>query len=328
MTLLAVEELNVRFWTREGKIAAVNGVNFTLEKGRVLGILGESGSGKSVTLRAILRLLPSHHTRVSGRVFLHGTDLFGLSESEMRQARGRKIATIFQEPMTALDPVFTVGRQIEETIVRHEGVSYAAAHQRARELLEMVQIPSPEQRLSSYPHELSGGMRQRAMIAIALSCRPELLLADEPTTALDATVQAQLVLLLRSLQKQLGMAVNFVTHDIGVITEVADEQAVMYAGRFVEYGPVRTVMRAPKHPYTEGLLNSTAHRGQRGKPLHSIPGSPPDPSNLPPGCSFAPRCPLVEDGCLGSLPDETWIEADHLVRCSVRAVWRTVNQNG
>ncbi|MFH1954484.1 MAG: ABC transporter ATP-binding protein [Pseudomonadota bacterium] len=318
MPMLTVEDLHVRFYTREGIIAAVNGVGFTLEKGRVLGILGESGSGKSVTLRAILRLLPPLHSKVSGRVLLHGTDLFALSEPEMRHVRGRKMATIFQEPMTALDPVFTVGRQIEETIVRHEGVTFAAAHKRARELLEMVQIPSPERRLSSYPHELSGGMRQRAMIAIALSCRPELLLADEPTTALDATVQAQILLLLRSLQEQLGMAVILVTHDIGVITEVADEQAVMYAGRFVEYGPVRTVMRTPRHPYTEGLFNSTAHRSQHGKALYTIPGSPPDPSNLASGCSFAPRCPLVEDGCLKRFPDETWFDTNHLVRCFVR----------
>lgn len=319
MALLAVSNLCVRFRTREGTVAAVNGVDFTLENGKVLGILGESGSGKSVTLRSILRLLPPVHAEASGRVLMNGTDLFGLSEGEMRLVRGRKIAMIFQEPITALDPVFTVGRQIEETIVRHEGVSFAQAHMRARELLEMVQIPLPERRLSSYPHELSGGMRQRAMIAIALSCRPELLLADEPTTALDATVQAQILLLLRSLQEQLGMAIIFVTHDIGVITEMADEQAVMYAGRLVEYGPVGKVMREPKHPYTEGLLNSTVHRGQRGKALCPIPGSPPDPSNLPPGCSFTPRCPVVEDGCWGGFPRETWFDAGHMVRCFVRA---------
>jgi peptide/nickel transport system ATP-binding protein len=222
---------------------------------------------------------------------------------------------IFQEPMTALDPVYTVGEQIIETLVRHQEMSRDQAQRRALELLETVQIPSPARRLKSYPHEMSGGMRQRAMIAIALACNPELLLADEPTTALDVTVQAQILYLLRELQARLGMAVIFVTHDLGVAAEIADEVAVMYAGRIVEYGPVSQVLKAPAHPYTQGLMNATVHRGMKGRDLIPIPGQPPDLTRLPAGCSFAPRCPAVHERCLEAFPDIHQLSPVHQARC-------------
>jgi peptide/nickel transport system ATP-binding protein len=237
--VVSVENLHVRFVMRDATVAAVNGVSFTLEAGQVLGILGESGSGKSVTLRALMRLLPPARTRIEGRVCVAGHEIAAMDEAALREVRGTEIAMIFQEPMIALDPVFTIGAQIAETIVRHEGVSYDAANRRALELLEMVQIPSAARRLKAYPHEMSGGMRQRAMIALALSCRPCVLLADEPTTALDVTVQIQIILLLRKLQQELGMAVVFVTHDVGVAVEVADRIAVMYAGRLWRSAPPR-----------------------------------------------------------------------------------------
>ena len=240
--LLTVKGLQVEFHTRDGVVKAVNGVTFSLERGKVLALLGESGSGKSVTMRSLVRLLPKPRTRMAGEITLKGQSLYALSEGEVQNLRGSLVAMVFQEPMTALDPVYTVGEQIVETLVRHQQMSRTQARQRALELFEIVHIPSPERRLKSYPHEMSGGMRQRAMLAIALACNPELLLADEPTTALDVTVQAQILYLLRELQTRLGMAVIFVTHDLGVAAEVADEVAVMYAGRIVEYGPVRAVL--------------------------------------------------------------------------------------
>jgi peptide/nickel transport system ATP-binding protein len=226
---------------------------------------------------------------------------------------------IFQEPMLAFDPVYTVGRQIIETIIRHEGTEETTARARARELLERVQIPSAERRLGNYPHEMSGGMRQRAMIALALACRPALLLADEPTTALDATVQIEILLLLRELQRELGMTMIFVTHDIGVATEIADSLAVMYAGRIVEHGPVRAVLRDPAHPYTRGLLASTLHRGMRGQRLEPIPGAPPSLANLPPGCSFAPRCALAAPACIEAVPSVKQLGSGHTSRCLLAA---------
>jgi peptide/nickel transport system ATP-binding protein len=296
-------------------VEAVNGVNFTLERGEVLCILGESGSGKSVTMRALMRLLPPRTARLGGRVVIDGEDVFAMSRSDLVALRGRKVAMIFQEPMVAFDPVFTIGQQIEETIVTHEDITRSAARARALELLELVQIPSAARRLANYPHELSGGMRQRAMIALALSCRPGLLLADEPTTALDATVQVQILLLLHELRRELGMAMLFVTHDVGVAAEIADRIAVMYAGRFIETGPVGQVIREPVHPYTQGLLASTVHGGMRGQRLEAIPGSPPDMTALAGGCSFAPRCPHTEDRCLPAVPAETWLSDTHMARC-------------
>jgi len=312
--LVRVEDLQVAFVGGDATVHAVNGVNLTLDRGEVLCILGESGSGKSVTLKAMMRLLP-RSARLGGHVSVAGLDMLGMSEAQLADARGDIVSMIFQEPMLAFDPVYTVGRQITETIIRHERINAAAAQKRALELFELVQIPSPARRLKAYPHELSGGMRQRAMIALALSCRPSLLLADEPTTALDATVQIQILLLLRRLQQELGMAVIFVTHDVGVAIEVADRIAVMYAGRFVETAPVRAVIRDPRHPYTQGLLASTVHGAMRGKRLEAIPGSPPDMTSLPAGCSFAPRCGHAEAACLGAVPGETWVAKSHMVRC-------------
>jgi peptide/nickel transport system ATP-binding protein len=313
--VVSVENLRVRFTMPDAVVHAVNGVSFDLEAGRVLGILGESGSGKSVTLRAMIGLLPPRRSHVEGRIGVAGHEITSMSEGELREVRGTKIAMIFQEPMTALDPVFTIGEQIAETIVRHEGISHDAAWRRALELLEMVQIPSAARRLKNYPHEMSGGMRQRAMIALALSCRPAVLLADEPTTALDVTVQIQIIVLLRQLQQELGMAVVFVTHDVGVAVEVADRIAVMYAGRFVETGPTDSVIRSPANPYTAGLLASTVLGVAHGQHLETIPGTPPDMTSLPPGCSFAPRCRFADARCIDELPPEVALASDHTVRC-------------
>jgi peptide/nickel transport system ATP-binding protein len=239
----------------------------------------------------------------------------GLDRRALGDLRGAEVAMIFQEPMTSFDPVFTIGAQIIETLQRHEGLSERSARQHALELLETVQIPSPARRLDNYPHEMSGGMRQRAMIALALACKPRLLLADEPTTALDATVQIQILQLLRRLQRELGMAVLFVTHDVGVAVEISDRIAVMYAGRFVETGPVRAIIREPQHPYTQGLLASTVHGAMRGRRLEAIPGSPANLAALPPGCAFAPRCRHAEPACTVAVPSETWLDDARMVRC-------------
>ena len=287
MSLVDVQDLRVRFVSRDATVRAVEGVSFTVAPRETLCILGESGSGKSVTLRALMRLNPPRRTVMTGRVHVGGYDIAAASERTLADIRGRVVSMIFQEPMTALDPVFTVGRQIRETILRHEAVSRAEADRRALELLDLVQVPSAKRRLGAYPHELSGGLRQRMMIAIALSCRPQLLLADEPTTALDATVQIQILLLLRRLQAELGMGMIFVTHDLGVAGEVADRIAVMYAGRFIEEGPVTALMRAPLHPYAQGLLGATVHAGARGTRLATIPGAPPNMEAPPQGCAFA-----------------------------------------
>ena len=315
--LVRTEDLTVRFTSRDATVHAVNSVSFTLDPGEVLCILGESGSGKSVTLRALMRLLPPRRSVLSGRIEIGGHDVLAMSERSLADLRGTEVGMIFQEPMVAFDPVYTVGRQITETIVRHERTSQAEARRRALDLLDRVRIPAPARRLRAYPHELSGGMRQRAMIALALSCSPSLLLADEPTTALDATVQVQILLLLRELQRELGMAVLFVTHDVGVAVEIADRIAVMYGGRFVETGPVREILHHPLHPYTRGLLTSTVHGSKRGSQLDAIPGSPPDMTRLPSGCAFAPRCRFAEARC-ETPPPEVRLSPHHAVRC-VRA---------
>jgi peptide/nickel transport system ATP-binding protein len=314
-TLVSVRDLTVRFVSKEATVHAVNGVSFDLAAGEVLVILGESGCGKSVTLRALMRLLPARKTVIEGNIRVAGQDVLAMTPRALEDFRGGVVSMIFQEPMTALDPVFTIGTQIAETIVRHEGVARAEADRRALELLELVQIPSAKRRLANYPHELSGGLRQRAMIAIALACRPKLLLADEPTTALDATVQIQILLLLRKLQRELGMGVIFVTHDLGVAGEIADRVAVMYAGRFVESGLVEEVMKRPLHPYTQGLMGSTVHAGMRGVRLAAIPGAPPDLARLPPGCAFAPRCAYAEEACRASVPAEKRPVPEHMARC-------------
>jgi peptide/nickel transport system ATP-binding protein len=313
--VVEVDDLHVRFVSKDTTVHAVNGVTFNLDRGEVLCILGESGSGKSVTLRALMRLLPERRTRFSGRIRVAGHDIMALDAAALSRVRGEVVSMIFQEPMTALDPVFTIGRQIAETVLRHEDVGREDAYKRALDLLELVQIPSAKRRLHAYPHELSGGLRQRAMIAIALSCRPAILLADEPTTALDATVQIQILLLLRQLQEDLGMGVIFVTHDLGVAGEIADRIAVMYAGRFVETGPVRSVMRDPLHPYTQGLMASTVHGHMKGQRLRTIEGAPPNLESLSDGCSFAPRCAHAAERCLVRPPAERHPSAGRMARC-------------
>ena len=312
--VLAVEGLTVRFQRRDAEVAAVSGVSFVLHRRETLTILGESGSGKSVTLKALLGLLPAH-AEIGGSVTLAGRPILGLPAAELANLRGRRVSMVFQEPITALDPVYTIGAQIAEKITCHEGTDRRAAWGRARELLERVRIPAAERRLASYPHEMSGGMRQRAMIALALACSPDVLLADEPTTALDVTVQIQILLLLRQLQEELGMAMVFVTHDVGVAAEISDRVAVMYAGRFVETGTAREVIRTPQHPYTTGLLACAVHSGHRGGMLDAIPGAPPDLAALPPGCAFAPRCRYAAEPCLRDAPPSVTGAGGRMVRC-------------
>lgn len=317
--LIRARDLHVGFVSRDATVAAVNGIDLDLNAGEVLCILGESGSGKSVTLRALMRLNPKAKTVMRGELTVAGHDMMTLPESRLPSVRGKVVSMIFQEPMTALDPVYPIGRQIVETIVRHEGVSKAEARRRALDLLDLVQIPSAKLRLDAYPHELSGGLRQRAMIAMAISCRPKLLLADEPTTALDATVQIQVLLLLRRLQEELGMGVVFVTHDLGVAGEIADRIAVMYAGRIIEQGGVAEVMAYPLHPYTQGLLGATVQPGNRGTRLTTIPGSPPDLRSPIAGCAFAPRCQYTSEVCRAALPAFRHPAPGRKVRC-VRVV--------
>jgi len=314
--LVSIEDLCVTFKTGKKPVRAVDGVNLGLRSGEVIALIGESGSGKSVTLRSVLKLHPPRRTEMSGRIVVDGEDVMTMSPARLADFRGSKVSMIFQEPLLALDPVYTVGDQIIEAIRRHETVDKATAKARALELFELVRIPSPERRLGAYPHEMSGGMRQRAMISLALASRPQLLLADEPTTALDATVQIQILLLLRELQRDLGLSVIFVTHDIGAAVEVADRIAVMYAGKIVEEGPVRALIREPAHPYTRALLSSVAHGGfVKGSRLQTISGSPPDLSNLPKGCSFADRCPDAIAACRAQVPEEVWVADNHRARC-------------
>jgi peptide/nickel transport system ATP-binding protein len=311
-----VRGLRVTFTGGRKPVEAVNGVDLQVGRGEVVALIGESGSGKSVTLRSLLRLHAQRTTRIEGRVAVGGTDVLALDARALAGFRGKVASMIFQEPLLALDPVYTVGEQIVETIRRHEPVSRQQAARRALELYERVRIPSPERRLLAYPHEMSGGMRQRAMIALALACRPQLLLADEPTTALDATVQIQILLLLRELQRELGLSVVFVTHDIGAAVEVADRIAVMYAGRIVEEGPAATLLRAPRHPYTLALLSSRAHGAlEKGARLDTIAGAPPDLAALPAGCAFAARCKIATESCLVMRPEPVAFESGHTVRC-------------
>jgi len=313
--LVSVEGLRVLFKSADRTVHAVNGVDFALQPGEVLGLLGESGSGKSVTLKALLRLLPASRTTLSGKVTVAGHDVLAMDEKALRRYRGGVVSMIFQEPMLAFDPVFTVGDQIAEAVMRHEDVGREAGRARALEMLERVRIPSAKRRLDAYPHEMSGGMRQRAMIALALACKPQLLLADEPTTALDATVQIQILLLLRELQKEFGMAVIFVTHDVGVAVEVSDRMAVMYGGRIVERGSAADVIRRTAHPYPQGLLASTVHGAMRGTRLEAIPGAPPDLSRMPTGCAFAPRCRLVDEMCRSVSPPIAALAPGHEAEC-------------
>nr|WP_257884619.1 ABC transporter ATP-binding protein [Variovorax sp. RO1] len=314
--MVRLRDLSVTFSGGRKPVHAVSGVSLEVQRGEVVALIGESGSGKSVTMRTLLRLHPERRTRMGGQVQVAGRDVLAMSQRELADFRGKVASMIFQEPLLALDPVYSVGAQIVESIRRHESVSQAEAQQRALALFERVRIPSPERRLEAYPHEMSGGMRQRAMIALALACKPQLLLADEPTTALDATVQIQILLLLRELQRDLGLSVIFVTHDIGAAVEVADRIAVMYAGRIVEEGTARELIRSPRHPYTIALLKSRAHGAlARGTRLETIGGAPPDLSALPPGCAFAERCALASDACRAAQPPVVELAPNHRARC-------------
>ena len=307
--LLSLRHLVTAFDTDEGYLRAVDDVSFDVQPGQTLGIVGESGCGKSVTSLAILRLIPSPPGLIErGEALFAGKDLFQTSEKEMRAIRGNDISMIFQEPMTSLNPVYTVGSQIVEAIRLHRPLSRRAAKARAIELLELVGIPAPSERIDSYPHTLSGGMRQRAMIAMALACEPRLLIADEPTTALDVTIQAQILDLLRSLQAELGMSIIFISHDLGLMAEFTHEIAVMYAGKIVEHAATDTLFASPRHPYTRGLLQSLPSQRNRGKRLPTIPGIVPDLSVLPTGCRFQDRCELVTDECRVEEPSLQRIE--------------------
>ncbi|MCE9626373.1 MAG: ABC transporter ATP-binding protein [Candidatus Eisenbacteria bacterium] len=314
--LLEVRDLQTHFFTDDGVVRAVDGVSYALAAGETLAVVGESGSGKSVTSLSILRLVASPPGRiVGGSIRFRGRDLLSLPESEMRAIRGREISMIFQEPMTSLNPVHTCGDQIAEVVRLHEKVGAAEARARAIEMLTLVGIPSPETRVDEYPHQMSGGMRQRVMIAMALACRPAVLIADEPTTALDVTIQAQILDLLQRLRRELGMAVLLITHDLGVVAETADRVAVMYAGQVVEQGDVRTVFRSTRHPYTAGLLASLPKLGGDADRLRVIPGTVPDPAAFPSGCRFHPRCPVAVERCRRELPELREITPGHQVRC-------------
>jgi oligopeptide transport system ATP-binding protein len=314
--LLSVTDLRTSFFTSRGDVQAVRGVSFELRPGEILGIVGESGSGKSVSCMSVLGLLRGGGRVIGGRALFKGQDLLSLDERDLRRLRGDEIGMIFQDPMTSLNPTLTVGEQVIETILRHRKVSRAAARQRAVELFELVRIPSAAKRLGSYPHEFSGGMRQRVMIAMALSCDPKLLIADEPTTALDVTIQRQILALLKELQSRLGMAVILITHDLGVIAETADRVLVMYGGMVMEEAPVRALFGWPSHPYTRGLLASIPDlRDGTHRRLTPIPGSPPDMRRPPAGCPFAPRCPHAMAQCVAALPPIYAVEAGHGSRC-------------
>jgi peptide/nickel transport system ATP-binding protein len=296
--LLEVRDLTIHFFTEEGVVRAVENVSFEIYPGEVLGLVGESGCGKSVTGLSLLRLIPTPPGRVvSGDILFGGRSLLSLEEKEMEKVRGNDIAMIFQEPMTSLNPVFTIGDQIMEAVILHQRLDKAEARKKAVEMLDRVRIPSPEKRIDSYPHQLSGGMRQRAMIAMALSCQPKLLIADEPTTALDVTIQAEVLHLIKEIQREMGMSVILITHDLGVISEIADRVAVMYAGRIFEYGPIEAIFTRMRNPYTYGLMKSIPQLSEKRDRLYAIPGQVPDPMHLPVGCKFHPRCFMMIEDC-------------------------------
>jgi len=314
--LLAVDDLWVEFWTRRGTIHAVNGISFTLAPGETLGIVGESGCGKSVTSLALLGILPRAGRVVRGGATFQGRKLIGLSDAELRRVRGKEIAMIFQDPMTSLNPVLTIGRQIRETLEAHFGMERHAANARAAELLDQVGIPGARSRLGDYPHQFSGGMRQRAMIAMALACEPKVLIADEPTTALDVTIQAQILELLRQLVAERDTALILITHDLGVVAGMCERVNVMYAGMFVETGSAAALFARPRHPYTVGLLQSVPRLdSERGRKLQPITGAPRDMLSAPSACPFAPRCRYAIDGCTHEVPALRTMEPDHDARC-------------
>ena len=334
MALLEIRDLHVSFETRDGIVHAVDGVSFAVDRGQTLGVVGESGSGKSVTALTVMGLTRLPNATVSGEVLLDGVDLLAMPTDELRRVRGKRVAMIFQDPLSSLHPLYKIGWQIAEAIQAHERVSEKAARARALEALREVGIPNAADRLSSYPHELSGGMRQRVMIAMALVLDPEILIADEPTTALDVTVQAQILDLVRELQAEHGTAVVLITHDLGVIAETADEVAVMYAGRVAELGPLQGVIDHPEHPYTWGLLQSLpSTEASRSEPLHPIEGSPPSLISVPSGCPFHPRCPYVMDVCPRERPALLPTTPGHTVACHLpvqtrRAIGSEVRSQG
>ena len=313
--LLELKRLAVSFATDDGTVRAVDGIDLALQRGRTLGLVGESGCGKSVTSLAVMGLLPPENSKVSGEVHFEGRDLLKIPRAELRDLRGARLAMIFQEPMTSLNPSYTIGNQIIEAIRRHQGLNAAEARKRAIEMLRLVHVPSPEKRIDDYPHKLSGGQRQRAMIAMALACGPQLLIADEPTTALDVTIQAQILDLMRGLRRDTGTAIILITHDLGVVAEMADDVAVMYAGQIVERAPVEALFARPEHPYTVGLLGSIPKLDQKRESLPSIEGRVPDMAHPPEGCRFAARCPFVERACREAVPPLVEVAPGHLSRC-------------
>ena len=314
--LLAVEDLQTHFFTRRGVVKAVDGVSFTLEAGQTLALVGESGSGKSVACLSLVRLVPEPAGRiVGGRVLLDGEDLLAKSEHAMQQVRGRKVAMILQDPMSSLNPVFSIGMQMREPVSMYHRLRGHALTARAAELLASVRIPSPAARLRAFPHQLSGGMRQRVVGAMAIAAPPRLLIADEPTTSLDLTIQSQYLGLLKELQDRHRLAMLFVTHDLGIVARVCDRVAVMYGGRIVEIGPVRRIFKSPAHPYTKALLDAIPRLGRRRDRLQTIEGQPPDLVALPAGCAFAPRCAHVMERCRVEAPGDTAVGPDHATRC-------------
>ncbi|MEH6840783.1 ABC transporter ATP-binding protein [Priestia megaterium] len=314
--MIEIKNLHVQFSTYGGQVQAVRGVSFDLHKGETLAIVGESGCGKSVTSQSIMRLIPTPPGRItSGSILFKGQDLTKLSEKKMRDIRGADISMIFQDPMTALNPTLRVGEQIAENIMQHENISKEKAKEKAFEMLELVGIPNPKERLKQYPHEFSGGMRQRIVIAMALICNPEVLIADEPTTALDVTIQAQILELFKDIQQKTDVSIVLITHDLGVVAQVADRVAVMYAGKIVEIGTRRDIFYTPQHPYTKGLLRSVPRLDLYESELVPIAGSPPDLFAPPSGCSFAPRCPYVMEVCDHMYPVSTKLKESHQVHC-------------
>lgn len=315
MALLEVKDLHTSFFTDAGEVRAVNGVSFTLDRGRVLGIVGESGSGKSVTAYSIMQILASTGKIVSGSIKFDGEELVGAGEKVMKNIRGNKISIIFQDPMTSLNPTYTIGKQLMEAILLHTDRNKKEAYGRAVDMLRLVNVNEPEKRMKQYPFEFSGGMRQRVMIAMALACEPDILIADEPSTALDVTIQAQILDLMRDLQKELGMAIIMITHDLGVVAQMCDEVIVMYAGSICEQGTADEIFYNPRHEYTKGLLNSIPTVDTVGKKLQPITGTPIDLLNMPKGCPFAPRCNAAMKICLEQKAERMQINDDHMAGC-------------
>lgn len=328
--LLKVDDLHTTFFTDAGDVHAVNGISFELTRGKVLGIVGESGSGKSVTAYSILRILTDPGRITDGRILFRGLDIVDMSAQEMRKIRGSKISIIFQDPMTSLNPTFSIGNQLEEAILLHTGRNRREAKARAIEMLTLVGVNEPEKRVDQYPHELSGGMRQRVMIAMALACEPDILIADEPTTALDVTIQAQILELMQQLQKELGMAIILITHDLGVIADMCDEIVVMYGGRICERGTADEIFYNPCHEYTKGLLRSIPSVTGSKERLVPIAGSPIDLLNMPAGCAFAARCDRAMKICMTDIPEEIPINSDHLASCweNVREIYEEAEKEG